>query len=147
MPTVEPPRLLWPLVMAAVLLVSSVTVTMAERRASTADGHGAATALAATIILGIIFLGLQASEYRERLTHLTPQSNAYGSIFYTITSFHVAHLLLGWFMLAYVMLLPRVGRTVRPPHRAYSDAALYWHFVDVVWVFIVVLLYILPNIR
>jgi heme/copper-type cytochrome/quinol oxidase subunit 3 len=50
-------------------------------------------------------------------------------------------------MLAYVLILPRVGRTDRPPHRAYSDVATYWHFVDGVWVFIVGLLYVLPNIR
>ena len=86
-------------------------------------------------------------EYHKHLKHLTPQMNAYGSTFYTITTFHVAHVILGLLMLGYVLILPQVGRTDRPPHRAYSDAALYWHFVDVVWVFVVALLYVLPNLR
>jgi cytochrome c oxidase subunit III len=103
-------------------------------------------ALGVTILLGFVFLAISALDYKEHLQHLTPTQNAYGSIFYTITTFHVAHLILGLCMLIFVFL-PRVGRTDRPPHRPFGDAAVYWHFVDIVWVFIVGLLFILPNIR
>ena len=50
-------------------------------------------------------------------------------------------------MLIYVLVLPRVHGSDRPPHRALSNASRYWHFVDLVWVFIVALLYIVPNIQ
>lgn len=143
----EPPKLHYAIPMLVVLILSSVVLRWGEKQIERERFVPGRAALGGTLFLGLVFLALSALDYSEHLEHVTPQANAYGSIFYTITSFHVAHLLLGWFMLAYVMLLPRVGRTVRPPHRAYSDAALYWHFVDVVWVFIVVLLYILPNIR
>jgi heme/copper-type cytochrome/quinol oxidase subunit 3 len=73
-------------------------------------------------------------------------TDAYGSIFYTITSFHAAHLMLGLFMLLYVLALPQIGPGHKPPHRALHNASLYWHFVDFVWVLIVALLYLAPNI-
>ncbi|MBW3671692.1 MAG: cytochrome c oxidase subunit 3 [Acidobacteria bacterium] len=100
-----------------------------------------------TLILGIVFIALQVLEYRNHLQHLKPTSNAYGSIFYTITSFHAAHLILGMIMLGYVLILPRLEPAQRPPHRPYHNAALYWHFVDVVWILIVALLYVTPNLR
>jgi heme/copper-type cytochrome/quinol oxidase subunit 3 len=76
-----------------------------------------------------------------------PQSDAYGSIFYTITTFHVAHLCLGLCMLIFAMVMPKLEPRQWPPYKPYHNAALYWHFVDLVWVFIVALLYVAPNIR
>lgn len=135
------------LVMLAVLITSSVVLGWGERRVNEGRFAAGRVALAGTIGLGLVFLAISAFEYRDHLKTLTPRMNAYGSIFYTITTFHVAHLILGVAMLAYVLVLPQVGDTNRPPHRAYSDVALYWHFVDIVWVFIVGLLYVLPNVR
>jgi heme/copper-type cytochrome/quinol oxidase subunit 3 len=89
---------------------------------------------------------IQFFEYREHLKTLLPTSNAYGSIFYTITSFHAAHLTLGMLMLLYVLFLPEIGSGQKPPHRPLANAALYWHFVDVVWVFVVAILYVGPAI-
>jgi len=143
----DPPKLTLAIVMLVVLLASSVVLRWGEKRVDEGRFALGRAALGVTILLGIGFLVISAFEYHEHLKHLTPQMNAYGSTFYTITTFHVAHVILGLLMLGYVLILPQIGRTDRPPHRAYSDAALYWHFVDVVWVFVVALLYVLPNLR
>jgi heme/copper-type cytochrome/quinol oxidase subunit 3 len=55
--------------------------------------------------------------------------------------------IVGLLLLMYVGLMPRYGSTVRLPHKPYTTVALYWHFVDAVWVIIVLLLYIIPNIQ
>lgn len=143
----EPPKLTYAVVMLVVLIASSLVLFWGEKSVEAGRFQAGRRALAGTIVLGLVFLALSAFEYKEHLKHLTPQMNAYGSIFYTITTFHVAHLILGLLMLGYVLILPRVGLTDRPPHRPYSDVASYWHFVDIVWIFIVGLLYVLPNIR
>jgi len=142
-----PPKLTYALVMLVVLLGSSAVLRSGEKQVEAGRFAEGRTAMGFTILLGLGFLVLSVFEYREHLKHLTPQMNSYGSIFYTITSFHLLHLIGGMLMLAYVLLLPRIGRTDRPPHWAYSDAASYWHFVDVVWIFIVGVLYVLPNLR
>jgi cytochrome c oxidase subunit 3/cytochrome c oxidase subunit I+III len=103
-------------------------------------------ALLGTIFLGLVFLVLTYFEYSEHLLHLTPRTNAYGAIFYTITSLHAAHLTLGLLMLIWVALLPRWEPAIRTPYRPYHNVALYWHFVDTVWLFVVALLYVAPNI-
>jgi heme/copper-type cytochrome/quinol oxidase subunit 3 len=102
--------------------------------------------LGITILLGLIFLALQAREYVVHWKTLTPYSDSYGSIFYTITSFHAAHLILGLLMLSYVLVLPRYAPARESPFRPYRTVALYWHFVDFVWIFIVVVLYLVPNL-
>ena len=91
-------------------------------------------------------LVLQFFEYRNHLQTLLPTTDSYGSIFYTITTIHGAHVTLGLLMLAYAIVLPRLEPAGRPPHRPLHNAALYWHFVDIVWVFIVGLLYYLPRL-
>lgn len=144
-PMDEPPRLMLAFVMLAVLLVSSGVVEWAKRRASRV--RDARLALLVAIALGLGFLVLQLYEYADHLRTLTPASDAYGSIFYTITSVHAAHLALGLLMLAYAAILPRMGAVPRAPHRALHNAALYWHFVDAAWVVIVALLYVLPNVQ
>jgi len=146
--TTEPaPKLTKALVMLGVLLLSSVVLRWGEKRVEKGEFTQGRAALAGTIGLGIIFLLISYREYAEHLKSVTPWRDAYGSVFYTITTFHVAHLVLGLLLLGYVLILPKVGRTDRPPHRAYSDCAMYWHFVDTVWVFIVAFLYVLPNLR
>ena len=98
-----------------------------------------------TILIGMVFLALQFFEHRERLKTLSPQTNAYGSIFYTITGFHTAHLIFGLMMLANALILPRLEPCERPPYRPIHNAALYWYFVNIIWVFVVAILYVAPN--
>lgn len=143
----QPPKVALAITMLVVLLVSSGVLRWGEMRIQAGEFARGRAALLVTIVLGLGFLVIQSFEYMNELAIHTPKTDAYSSIFYTITTFHAAHLILGLLMLIYVLTLPRVGLTDRPPHRAYSDAALYWHFVDLVWIFIVGIVYVLPNIR
>ena len=146
-PGEEPPKLRLAIPMLIILLFSSVVLHWGEKRVKAREYRSGRLALAATIAIGLVFVGLQVMEYADHLKHLTPQTNVYGSIFYTITSFHAAHLILGLLMLTYVLMLPRLEPVDRPPHRPYHNAALYWHFVDFVWIWIILFLYISPNLR
>jgi len=141
----KPPALTFALPMLGVLLVSSGVLHLGERLLHQERPAAARLALGGTLLLAAVFLVLTAFEYRDHFRHLLPTSNAYGSIFYAITSLHLAHLLLGVGMLAFVLVLPRYEPTRTPPHRAYHAAALYWHFVDAVWLLIVALLYVTPH--
>jgi heme/copper-type cytochrome/quinol oxidase subunit 3 len=142
----EPPKYKLALVMLAVLVSSSLVLHEGEKADRRGESAAARGWTGLTVILGLLFIAIQVLEYRNHLQELQPTSDAYGSIFYTITSFHGAHLLLGLAMLAYVLVLPEIGPGRKPPHRPLHNASLYWHFVDVVWIFIVALLYVAPNL-
>ena len=131
--------------MTLALVSSSIVLEWGNRLAKRNRNGPARVAVGVTILLGAVFLALQYFEYSERLKHVQPDSGAYGSIFYIITGLHAAHLLLGMLMLAYVLCLQRIEKSFKPPHRPLHNAALYWHFVDVVWIFIITLLYIVPH--
>jgi len=143
----EPPKLRLALPMLAILLTSSFVLYWGEKHVKAGEYKRGLRGMWITVVLGVVFLVMQFFEYADHLKTLTPRMNAYGSLFYTITSFHGAHLILGLLMMGYVLLLPRIGPSLQPPHRPYETASLYWHFVDVVWVFIVGLLYVVPNLR
>jgi len=143
----EPPKLTLALIMLGVLATSSVVLHAGERAERAGHPGRARGAVAVTVALGLGFLVLQVLEYRDHLRTLTPTTDAYGSIFYTITSFHGAHLAFGLLMLLYVLLLPELGPGRKPPHRALHNASLYWHFVDAVWLLIVALLYVAPHVK
>jgi len=146
-PPDAPPKLPLALLMLVILLSSSATLEKAKwhlrRHAETA----ARWWVAGTILLGIVFLGVQVLEYRDHLRSLRPTSDAYGSIFYTITTIHGLHVVLGLLMLLFVLALPRLEPRTRLPYHPFHNASLYWHFVDAVWVLIVFCLYLLPRLR
>lgn len=147
-PLDDPPKLKLALIMLVVLLTSSGVVEWGRQRAKHGDEGKGRLALGVTIVLGLVFLGLQALEYRDHLKTLRPTTDAYGSLFYTITGIHGLHVMLGLLMLGYVLLLPHIGPGAnKSPHRPLHTASLYWHFVDGVWVVIVTLLYVVPNLR
>jgi heme/copper-type cytochrome/quinol oxidase subunit 3 len=143
----RPPKLHLALAMLAVLVASSFVLHWGERQLKKQHYGMARLSLAIAILMGLAFLTIQAFEYREHWKDLTPYSDSYGSIFYTITTFHAAHVIVGLLMLIYTLVLPRYSPALRSPYRPYHVAALYWHFVDVVWIFVVGLLYVMPNVR
>lgn len=143
----KPPHLVYPFVLLGVLLSSSFVLHWGERQISKERFRAARVALWITVLLGFLFLGLQAMEYLSEWADHTPDTDSYGSIFYTITTLHAAHVIVGVLLLMYVGLQPFYGLSRRTPHQPYQVAARYWHFVDAVWVFIVLLLYVVPNIQ
>ena len=143
----EPPKLHYALIMLAVLLLSSVVLFWGEQQLKNANYARSRLALGVTILMGIGFLALSSFDYKLEWKTLTPYSDSYGSIFYAIVSLHAAHVIVGLLILMYVFVMPRWAPALRSPYRPYHVASLYWHFVDVVWVFVVGLLYVLPNIR
>ncbi|HKR27901.1 MAG TPA: cytochrome c oxidase subunit 3 [Acidobacteriaceae bacterium] len=143
----EPPKMHLAVIMLAVLLTSSFILHWGEKQLKLQRYVLARGALAVTILLGIGFLGLSAAEYLEAWKELTPYSDSFGSLHYTIVSFHAAHVIVGLLILIYTLALPRYSPALRSPYRPYHVASLYWHFVDVVWIFVVFLLFIMPNVR
>ncbi len=143
----KPPALHYVIPMLIILLASSGVVYWGEERVKEGGYQKGRIALTGTILLGLVFLVLSAFDYKEHMKDVIPQSDAYGSIFYTIVTFHVAHLCLGLLMLLFTLFLPKYEPRRWPPYRPYHNAAMYWHFVDFVWVFIVFFLYVAPNIR
>lgn len=140
------PNLVLALAMAGLLVTSSVVLHWAERGIRRDDQARLRLGLIATIVLGLSFLSIQALEFREHLQEVTPQSGAYGSVFYTITSFHAAHVLTGLLMLGYVLVIAFRGYFSAARHAWVRNTSLYWHFVDVVWLFIIVILYLSPRL-
>jgi cytochrome c oxidase subunit III len=143
----EPPELKFPLIMLVVLLTSSVVLHWGEQRAREENFVAARLAVWATVLLGLGFLTIQGFEYYWNWSDLAPYSDSYGSSFYAITTLHAAHVMAGLGMLACVGLMPRYGRTQRSPHKPYEAVSRYWHFVDVVWIFIVTFLYVIPHFQ
>lgn len=141
-----PPKLHYALPMLAILLLSSAVLYWGEKQLEKQRLGAARLALAGTILLGLCFLVLTYFEDMEHLQHLTPRTDSYGSIFYAIISLHGAHVVFGLLMLSWVMVVPRWEPALYTPHRPYSNVSMYWHFVDTVWIFVVGLLYVAPNV-
>jgi len=139
----HPPEITLALVLLAILLVSSATLHVAERQLKR-GAHGVARLwLVVTIGLGLAFTAVQVVEYGKHLMTLQPRTDAYGSLFYVITTFHALHVAAGLLMLIFVACLPTL-EPPKAPRRPLHNATMYWHFVDVVWVLVVALLYLLP---
>ncbi|WP_313464903.1 cytochrome c oxidase subunit 3, partial [Achromobacter sp.] len=124
-----------PTINTALLLSSGVTLTIAHH--ALRENHRGKTMfwLAATVILGFIFVACQAAEYHHAYTELNLKFNsgAYGSLFYMLTGFHGFHVILGATMLTVILIRLIRGHFTADHHFGFEGAAWYWHFVDVVW--------------
>ncbi len=137
----ERPELLLPGLNTILLVSSSVTMQLAVR-AVARDDHGRLMRwLVASIVLGGIFLAIQAYEFATNGFGLA--DGVFGSTFYTLTGFHGAHVLVGLLLIAMVANRARKGYVNAERHTAVEAASYYWHFVDVVWLFLFSTLYIL----
>jgi heme/copper-type cytochrome/quinol oxidase subunit 3 len=133
-----------PLNMTALLQATSATAWWGEKGIKRGESGRLRIGLAATFVLGVIFLAVQATEYASRDTSWT--TSAYDSLFITITGFHGAHVAGGLLMNLYVQIRAWLGHFDAGRHDAVSNAVLYWHFVDVVWLFILAALYLSPRL-
>lgn len=139
---IETPTLVLPSIMTVILLSSSVPMHIADAGIRRGSRLRLRLGLLASFVLGAIFLGLQAVEYVEKLREFTPQTNAYGSLFFMITGFHGAHVAGGLLLNLWVQI--QAGRGFYGParHLTVRNVALYWHFVDAVWIAIFSSLYL-----
>lgn len=132
-----------PTINTALLLTSGVTLTIAHH--ALREGHRAKTAfwLFATVLLGAVFMGFQAYEYMHAYSELNLKltSGIYGSTFFMLTGFHGFHVTMGAIMLSVVLYRVMKGHFTPEHHFAFEGAAWYWHFVDVVWLGLYVVVY------
>ena len=145
--TVEPFSVMGPFpiptINTALLLTSGVTLTIAHHALKVGERGRTAFWLFATVVLGATFIGFQAYEYMHAYSELNLKlsSGIYGSTFFMLTGFHGFHVTLGAIMLAVVLFRVLKGHFTPENHFAFEGAAWYWHFVDVVWLGLYVVVY------
>lgn len=132
-----------------ILFSSSVTVHWAEIALRKNARGWLKLWLASTLVLGLTFLSIQIYEYANLVGHeeIGPSTNAYSSVFFSLTGLHGTHVLVGAILLSILLL-----RTIRghygpqhDQHRGFTVMSTYWHFVDLVWIFVFGLIYIPGN--
>ncbi|MDJ0664680.1 MAG: heme-copper oxidase subunit III [Acidimicrobiia bacterium] len=127
-----------------VLLMSSLTMVLAHNSFEKRDGRGTRIWLAATALLGITFLAGQIYEFTEFVHKgLTLSTSPFGSSFFMLTGFHGAHVALGVVMLLAMVFLSLDGRLHEERGLNVELVGLYWHFVDIVWIVIFTVVYLL----
>ena len=143
-----------PLVNTLTLLLSGTTVTWAHHALQIGDRRSAKIGLLLTILLGILFTSIQAYEYRHILMEglffspKSPNSGLYGSAFFMSTGFHGFHVIVGTIFLTICLGRLMAGGFTPKQHFGFEAAAWYWHFVDVVWLFLFSFVYvILPSMH
>lgn len=129
------------LAITAVLLTSSLTAYRAEAAIAHDDRRTFLRSIAATVALGLVFLVGVGLEWREGLEFFPP-STAFGSVFFLLIGMHAFHVLTGVVILAIIGNLGRMGHFGAEDHWWVEAGVKYWHFVDVVWVFIFPTLYL-----
>ena len=141
----------------AVLLASSVTMALAVRAAELRRKRLLQGLIAATMLLGLVFLGIKGTEYtleiRERFFpgpdfagsafHDPPHAELFFVFYFIMTALHATHMLVGISLLGVFAILAGRGRFTRGNPDAIETAGLYWHFVDLVWIFLFPLLYLI----
>ena len=137
-----------PFVNTVILLLSGTTVTWAHHALTVDDKDGFVWGMVATIALGVVFSMFQVIEYYEALSQNLFAFNGgsiYGSTFFMATGFHGFHVLVGTLFLIVCLFRGLAGQFTKDRHFGFEAAAWYWHFVDVVWLFLFAMIYILGN--
>ena len=133
-----------PFLNTLILLSSGVTVTMAHHALKKDERSRLVLWLAATVLLGFLFVGFQVAEYKEAYQELglTLGSGIYGSTFFMLTGFHGLHVTLGAIMLLVIAIRCARGHFKPDQHFGFEAVAWYWHFVDVVWLGLFIFVYV-----
>jgi cytochrome c oxidase subunit 3 len=129
-----------PLVNTLILLTSGTTVTWAHHALLENDRKGLVWGLTLTVVLGVIFTACQAYEYMH--AGFTFGNSLYGGVFFMATGFHGFHVLIGTIFLAVCLFRALAGHFTPKQHFGFEAAAWYWHFVDVVWLFLFLCIYV-----
>ena len=137
-----------------ILICSSVTMVLALGAVQRGDQARFKFFLGATAVIGATFLGIQIYEYRSlmfthhypigvsKTGHFTPDASLFASCFFTMTGFHGAHVAGGVVMLTCIFIGSLMGRFTRAHHSAVELIGLYWHFVDLVWIILFTVVYL-----
>ncbi len=135
----------WPLptINTALLLTSGVTLTIAHHALIANQRRKLIINLALTVLLGALFMGCQVYEYIHAYSDLNLKltSGIYGSTFFMLTGFHGFHVTIGAIILLFILIRCTKGHFSAKNHFAFEAAAWYWHFVDVVWLLLYVVVY------
>jgi heme/copper-type cytochrome/quinol oxidase subunit 3 len=138
-----------------ILICSSVTMVLALSAIQRGDQAKLKLFLLATVLIGSVFLGVQVYEYYQLSTghhhpigisldhHFRPSSSLFGSCFYVMTGFHGAHVAGGVILLSCILIAALRGRYSRANHSSVELAGLYWHFVDLVWIILFTVVYLI----
>jgi cytochrome c oxidase subunit 3 len=132
-----------PTINTLLLLTSGVTLTIAHHALVAGERGKTIAFMWMTVVLGVVFLGVQGYEYYHLYTdlNLRMDSGVYGSTFYMLTGFHGFHVFVGMLMLLFITLRLQKGHFTKDRHFGFEGAAWYWHFVDVVWLGLYFLVY------
>ncbi len=132
-------HVLFPSILTLLLVFSSLTCQIAVWRIRRGDRVGMNRALMLTVILGVVFLIGQLYEYTQLGFGIA--DGTFGGTFYILTGFHGAHVLGGVLMLGVCLYRGSLGQFSAQHHDMVEASSIYWHFVDIVWVFLFALLY------
>jgi cytochrome c oxidase subunit 3 len=130
-----------PAIFTVILVLSSFTLHMGASAIKRGNTKGLVRWVLITVILGAVFLAGQLYDYST--LDFSVRDGVYGTTFYTLTGFHGAHVFGGLVYLCIVLLRASTGQFTRESHAAVEGATMYWHFVDVVWIVLFFVLYIL----
>ncbi|HZS59275.1 MAG TPA: cytochrome c oxidase subunit I [Gemmatimonadaceae bacterium] len=125
------------------LILSSFAYIWGERGLKLGSMSRFKTGTRLAFLLGLAFIIIQGIEWHG--LPFTPQSHAFGSFFYTVTGFHGAHVILGLLMILAVLVWTSFQKFTPERHRAVTLAGMYWHFVDIVWLFVFASFYLAPR--
>jgi cytochrome c oxidase subunit 3 len=129
------------------LLSSSITVHFAVHSLRAGNVNRCAAWLAATILLGGIFIAATAKEWYELIYHygLTIRTNLFGTTFYSLVGLHASHVIVGLIMLSLAFIFAIAGKATQAHSERLEVLSLYWHFVDAVWVVVFTVVYIVGR--
>jgi cytochrome c oxidase subunit III len=143
-----------------VLITSSLTMAFAVRAASTGQRRLLMVLLVVTMMLGLVFLGIKGVEYYQKFVeHHVPglgfhfegtapeRANLFFSLYFAMTGLHAAHMIIGLGLLTVMLVMAARGRFSVAWHTPVELSGLYWHFVDIIWIFLFPLLYLVDRHR
>jgi cytochrome c oxidase subunit 3/cytochrome o ubiquinol oxidase subunit 3 len=127
-----------------ILICSSVTMVKAFAAIEDGDQKMLKVWLVATVLIGASFVGVQLFEYNELIHHgFLPSSGLYGSTFYSMTGFHGFHVTMGVICISWVTIKAFRGGYTQDDHQGVEVIGLYWHFVDLVWIILFTIVYLI----
>jgi cytochrome c oxidase subunit 3 len=129
------------------LLSSSLTIMIAERALKKSAMAAFSLWWALTVVLGSIFLGGTALEWKKLIYHdgLTISTNLFGTTFYSLVGLHASHVIIGLTMLLIVLIFALTGKLKGEHFKQVEVLSLYWHFVDAVWVVVFTVVYVIGR--